>query len=216
MDKATPKISSMAKEMNLDLEELHINEGKELITYDPEDTPCTLIVTGLALEVFEDPDNKKDFEAIFKEFDEQAVFCYLRSFRRARVNFSNSETTKKARVQTHEVEVCGKNVKVYFGQPVFSLGNQQGGHSHLEPPPLEKQFLISPPTSPPAGWAQFHEARPKIDMDLITALVNLVPGEMYEVLAAHNNQPGITVEVVEDIALGPKPTIVHTKRPDNI
>jgi len=33
---------------------------------------------------------------------------------------------------------------------------------HLKPPPLEKQFLISPPASPPAGWEQCHEKEPTV------------------------------------------------------
>lgn len=50
--------SQTAQEMHLDLEELHINEGKDLITYDPENIPCTLIVTGVSPEVFENSGKK--------------------------------------------------------------------------------------------------------------------------------------------------------------
>lgn len=44
---------------------------------------------------------------------------------------------------------------------------------HLSLPPLEKQFLISPPASPPVGWEQEHEAAPNklvFDFDLFVRL----------------------------------------------
>ena len=46
----------------------------------------------------------------------------------------------------------------------------------LEVPPLDKNFLISPPSSPPVGWQQIREDRPNADTlaaDLIRALSGL-------------------------------------------
>lgn len=47
---------------------------------------------------------------------------------------------------------------------------------HLRPPPIEKNFLISPPGSPPVGWEQIKEDPPNsapLAEDLISALRRL-------------------------------------------
>jgi calcipressin-2 len=50
------------------------------------------------------------------------------------------------------------------------------GGSHLRPPAIEKNFLISPPGSPPVGWEQVVEDPPNVAPlaeDLIAALRKL-------------------------------------------
>ena len=48
---------------------------------------------------------------------------------------------------------------------------------YLHTPALTKQFLISPPTSPPVGWQQPKEDRPVVDYDLLQAMAQLAPGQ---------------------------------------
>lgn len=67
-------------------------------------------------------------------------------------------------------------------------------NKNLQPPKPTKQFLISPPSSPPAGWQQEVEGEPHlINHDLLEALANLSPGEVHELHAPSETQPGILV-----------------------
>lgn len=59
---------------------------------------------------------QSEFEAAFKEYDSGATFNYLKSFRRARVNFSTTEATVQARLGLNDKVVCGQPIKCYFAQ----------------------------------------------------------------------------------------------------
>lgn len=103
-------------------------------------------------------------------------------------------------------------------------------------PPLEKQFLISPPTSPPVGWTQSTEMAPVIcDFDLMARLAAFTVEDNYELHSgdSENGQPAIVVTPalsaassslhLETVVLpnssaqsplpGAKTTLPHTSRP---
>ncbi|EEC08243.1 calcipressin, putative [Ixodes scapularis] len=88
--------------------------------------------------------------------------------------------------------------------------------AHLQPPLPQRQFLISPPASPPVGWAPSEEAQPCISYDIISALASLTPGETHELHPATGSQPGIVVHVCEETSPSKgKPKVLHTRRPDH-
>lgn len=104
--------------------------------------------------------------------------------------------TANARIQLHEFKINDSIINCYFAQPVTPVSRK-----NLQPPAPTKQFLISPPSSPPAGWMQNEELEPLVNQDLIAALANLTPGEVHELhAAAGESQPSIVVHtaIVQD------------------
>ncbi|KAL8584347.1 hypothetical protein ACOMHN_031967 [Nucella lapillus] len=196
------------------------DDGSESCSYDFTDIADAIIITNLNTEFFDDDSAKENFEMIFRNYDLHASFNYLKSFRRARVNFSSPEATVAARLERNNTEICGQLVNCYFARMPKTLC--QGG---LLPPKPEKMFLISPPSSPPVGWEQQPESGPTINHDLIEALSRLSPdtdgpalsGGTHELQPASDHLPGIVVHICEDPeGYANRPAMIQTQRPGRL
>ncbi|XP_077461169.1 calcipressin-1-like isoform X2 [Stigmatopora argus] len=174
-------------------------------------------------EVFDRPDVLASFEALFLSFDPEAQFQYFKSFRRVRINFSDALAAAEARLRLHKSDFHGKEMRLYFAQSVHI------GSPRLEPPKPDKQFLISPPASPPVGWEQSQDAMPVVNYDLLCAISKLGPGDKYELHTATPTTPSVVVHVCkeelgeslgrderdpDEVAQPARPKIVQTRRPD--
>lgn len=80
---------------------------------------------------------------------------------------------------------------------VFIVSFCLQAHKFLQPPAPYKQFLISPPASPPAGWQPHEEGEPIVNHDLLAALANLMPGESHELHPPSTDQPGIVIHTAK-------------------
>ena len=89
----------------------------------------------------------------------------------------------------------GENlINCYFGHPPAGDTKQ-----FLQLPPPVRQFLISPPASPPVDWQPAPESGPVVNFDLLAAIAKLGPGEKHELLPSSDNRPSIVVHVCEDV-----------------
>ncbi|KAI3365937.1 hypothetical protein L3Q82_009700, partial [Scortum barcoo] len=182
-----------------------------------------LVASVTNQEVFNHPEVQASFEALFRSFDTEVQFQYFKSFRRVRISFSDALAAAEARVGLHKTDFNGKEMRLYFAQSVHI------GSPRLEPPKPEKQFLISPPASPPVGWEQSQDATPVVNYDLLCAISKLGPGDKYELHTATPTTPSVVVHVCEDERDGssapddsdqddkprpPRPKIIQTRRPD--
>lgn len=80
-----------------------------------------------------------------------------------------------------DADVCAicsvqATLRVFRALPTPLASLADSNHNHLAPPPLEKNFLISPPGSPPIGWEPVQEEPPNatpLAEDLLLALERL-------------------------------------------
>nr|CAG4643559.1 EOG090X0FJX [Ilyocryptus agilis] len=180
------------------LDPTHDHE-KEAPLHDGDDAenalPTSLIITNLPNDLFSDQQLKNELEALFRTFDPTATFRYLRSFRRARVDLSSNALASKARHHLHHTPFGNSVMNCFFGHPPHVSKN---GSQFLQIPPPVRQFLISPPASPPVDWASGHEAEPIVNYDLLSAIASLGPGDEHELLPAEADKPGIVVHICPD------------------
>ncbi|CAK1555141.1 unnamed protein product [Leptosia nina] len=176
-----------------------------------DDLPKSVIVTNIHSDVFSDEKLKKELEALFRTFSDNITFQWLKSFKRLRVNYDSPLAAANARVQLHQLPFHNTSINCYFAQPVTPISLK-----NLKPPAPVKQFLISPPASPPVGWAPREEGEPIVNADLLAAIASLAPGESHELHAPTPTQPAIIVHT----ALSSDPTapitckIQHTRCPE--
>lgn len=159
-----------------------------------------LIVTNVDPMVFHDDFMKAKFESLFLAYgDSNTVkFRYLKSFKRIRIDFKDHQSAEAARMNLDRYKLGQNQFRCYNAQIINLQRQSNEAYQYLKIPKLTKQFLISPPASPPVGWEPVNEGTPCIDVQLISAIANLVPGKVHEIHPASESQPGIFVEVCED------------------
>jgi len=181
--------------------------------------PASLIITNLPTSLFVVDEIRAEFESIFLAYDPEAQFQYFRSFKRCRVNFETSLKATLARLNCNELDFHGSLIRCFFAQ-IVEQRPEEDENRLLKLPALEKQFLISPPASPPVGWEQTREEEPVISFDLISRLTAMAGGTggPHVVHPRNESCPAIVVHTCDDDLETPvgKPKIPQTRRPDPI
>ncbi|KAF8528147.1 Calcipressin [Hysterangium stoloniferum] len=155
----------------------------------PEPTN-TLILASLPPSFFH-PSILNILRGYFAEFGDLHTFAPLRAFGRAIIVYYENDAAEEGKLNLDDLLTdrslySAKVVlRVYRAGPTpipvhDDYSDPNAPHRkdpyHLAPPSTEKNFLISPPGSPPVGWEQMKEdppnATPLAD-DLIAALARL-------------------------------------------
>ncbi|KAI9004803.1 Calcipressin-domain-containing protein [Gaertneriomyces semiglobifer] len=124
----------------------------------------TLILTNVPPRVFLTDDGIANVKATLEKFGDLKAVVPLKTFGRILVVYAATASAQAARAQLQNSDSIGIDVGVYFGEHTDTtyLADPNAGTnlSHLRVPDLEKNFLLSPPGSPPIDWTQIRESGP--------------------------------------------------------
>ncbi|KAF9910932.1 hypothetical protein EC991_005106 [Linnemannia zychae] len=133
----------------------------------------TLIITNLEVPHFEKETMLK-LKAKAEAFGNIFYFAPIKSFYRVFVVYMATADAQRAKAELHNTTFEGSTIRVYFGQHTETVVDPASRYLH--PPELEKNWLISPPGSPPIGWSQVREDPPNslhLADDLVKALLEM-------------------------------------------
>ncbi|KAI8908937.1 Calcipressin-domain-containing protein, partial [Gorgonomyces haynaldii] len=119
----------------------------------------TLIFTNLSEQTFQD--NGKLLLKWLPVKPQQLVL--LSSFGRILCVFARTVDAREIK-KRHKQILDGCSIGIYYGLPYAEPGPER----YLQVPELQRNFLLSPPGSPPVGWVQTHE-KPPISEDEIAS-----------------------------------------------
>uniref|UniRef100_A0A914IAB5 Calcipressin-like protein n=1 Tax=Globodera rostochiensis TaxID=31243 RepID=A0A914IAB5_GLORO len=163
------------------------------------DLPTAIIIKDVPRELFDDPKQKENFTSMFDQISSDIK--------------PEHATAAKLLVEHHSFN--GIKMKAFFAKNIkMTRRAYQDEAGHLTLPPLEKQFLISPPSSPPVGWVQHAEMAPVVcDFDLMARLASLTVDDKFELFEGdeHQRRPSIVITPCEKGGggglLGNQPTV---------
>ncbi|KAF7634386.1 hypothetical protein Mgra_00006241 [Meloidogyne graminicola] len=167
---------------------------------DKEILPTAIIIRDVPKELFDDLEQKSNFRSLFQQITSETDSVridFLKSFQRVRVVFEKPEHATAAKLLVEHHSFNGTKMKAFFAKNIkMARRVDQDEQGHLKLPPLEKQFLISPPSSPPVGWVQHAEMAPVVcNLDLMSRLASLAVEDKFEVYEGdeHQRRPSIVV-----------------------
>ncbi|TBU41355.1 Calcipressin [Dichomitus squalens] len=167
----------------------------------------TLVITRLPPHFFE-PLIQQAFKSHFSTYGPLHTWAPIKGLARVIMVYYSEDDAEMAKESNdgltfgetqHEPDFI---LRVYRADPTPIESDETQEHNYyLRPPANEKNFLISPPGSPPVGWEQIREDPPNatpLAHDLITALRKL---EVQEASARRGPGPEILLEPQEGVGI---------------
>ncbi|ORY73386.1 Calcipressin-domain-containing protein, partial [Protomyces lactucae-debilis] len=128
---------------------------------EPASATNTLILTNLPADVFNATSLAQLREVIEQACEApQAIrhWIPLKSFTRIVISFATVDLARNLRASLQETVVSGRQIRIFYAPNMDVCVTNR-----LEVPPLERNWLISPPGSPPVGWQSAREDPPNVD-----------------------------------------------------
>ncbi|THH08697.1 hypothetical protein EW145_g2517 [Phellinidium pouzarii] len=170
----------------------------------------SLVVTGLSHAFFH-PLVLDALRSHFSLYGEIYAWAPIRAFSRVILVYYNESDAENAKLSSDGLMIDATSgspetvLRVYradptpihtdasgLSSPITTRSQPKFSPYHLRPPALEKNFLISPPGSPPVGWEPMRELPPNdtpLADDLITALRRLQFSQEHD----HDHLTGLSV-----------------------
>ncbi|CAI2163284.1 3505_t:CDS:2 [Funneliformis geosporum] len=158
----------------------------------------TLIVANLDRDTFLH-ENIAKLQDLLELHGKIYKFVPIKSLNRILAIFYQPNDAAKAKTYCDRLEFLTKNIRIYYGQhtPIY---DEIDNSRHLCVPEIEKNWLISPPGSPPFGWIPIKEDRPNsntLSHDLAHALAHVsLDSEIQEFSLDNTNQDRTILTVV--------------------
>ncbi|KAF2433975.1 Calcipressin-domain-containing protein [Tothia fuscella] len=149
---------------------LDLSDLPPLIT--PSPASNTLLITNLDDPQIFRPENLQNIRNIISSAVEIHSWAPLKSFRRIVVSFYSISDAVLIKKNLDNEVIFSCRIRVFFGTETKLSTEDQ----HLQAPKSDKLFFISPPPSPPHGWAMRNEEPPNKEViaeDLANALSKL-------------------------------------------
>jgi hypothetical protein len=128
---------------------------------EPPSPTNTLILTNLPAELFNSTSLAQLREVVAQACGEPEAVRHwipLKSFTRVVICFATVALARDLRASLQGIAVSGRQVRIFYAPSMDARVTRR-----LEVPPLERNWLISPPGSPPVGWQSAREDPPNID-----------------------------------------------------
>eukprot|EP00040_Diaphanoeca_grandis_P032435 m.196534 g.196534 ORF g.196534 m.196534 type:complete len:223 (-) comp32621_c0_seq3:660-1328(-) len=143
----------------------------------------SLIVKGLIATVFTDSDEEGQLRAVLEQYGKINEIELVAEMGAVKLRY----TTNLAAVDAEHA----LNFSDFLGQTIYAKSFTT--LDLLAVPELEKQWLISPPPSPPVGWVSRKEDPPVVNHALVAAIQDMDTTIPRVVLAAQGRRPSICV-----------------------
>lgn len=162
--------------------------------FPPEVPSNILLASKIPAWVFNSTEEQDLFESMFYVYDNDVHFLYFPSLCTARITFSSQEVAIACKEGLNHLDLDTSTLVLSYSYC------QQGSVHTLAPPEPVRQFLISPPSSPPVGWEPVTEMEPHMDENLLAALEKLgddadLDGRELELIPSIEEKPAVTLKM---------------------